>query len=139
MSQSEDMDAVNVYMSTTTIQTPAAAKIHDEWRTWYDDLGWFTRNYESETWDHARNLKNNFNLANATTASDYQAAQEVAQRGLTTEELAGGVRRTLASGQYAEPLISTNTKLGLAVVGITLALGVAAKLALGTAKTLKPI
>lgn len=108
----EDLAAIDRYMKGTLTKTGAAVKIRDEWTEWYDGIGWWG-SYSQENYDHARNLRNQFNLANATTAAERDQAQYVIETGMTTEEMAGGTRRNLSTGMYAEPLVSSETKFVL--------------------------
>lgn len=116
MSMPEDLAAIDRYMKETPGKTASAIRIKDDWTVWYDGIGWWG-SYSQENYDHARNLRNQFNLANATTSEDLEMAQRVMQTGLTTEELAGGTRRTLSTGMYDEPLISSSTKLVVVAIG----------------------
>lgn len=113
MSQSEDMEAVNRYIASAPLKTKEAGRVHDEWRRWYDGLSWLEKSWDSETWDRARNLRNQFNRANAVTAVEKERAENQIRTGLTTEEIAGGVRRTLSTGDYDVPLLSSSTRLAL--------------------------
>jgi len=131
MSQAQDLEAVNRYIAEAPLKTRAAEAAHDEWIKWYDGLSWLEKNFDSETWDRARNLKNKFNAANATNASEREMAARVAKSGLTTEEIAGGTRRTLSSGEYDVPLISTSTRMAIGGVVALAGLGYLATKAAG--------
>lgn len=121
MSQAEDLEAINRTISNAKLVTKEGAKMHDEWRRWYDSLGWFDKNLSSAVYDKGRNLRNEFFRANAVSSDAKEAAERSILDGVTTEELAGGVRRTLSTGQYADgPLITNETVilgLGLAILG----------------------
>lgn len=130
MSQSDDLDAVNRYIVQAPLKTRAAEGVHDEWVRWFDSLSWLEKSLDGETWDRARNLKNQFNAANATNAAEREQAARVAKTGLTTEEMAGGMRRTLSTGDYDVPLISTSTRMAIGGVVALAGLGfIAAKAA----------
>ena len=122
MSMPEDLAAIDVYIKTQTAKTKAAIAVRDEWTTWYDGVGWWG-SYSQENYDHARNLRNDFNLANATTREETAAVKDQMQNGLTTEELEGKTRRTLSDGTYAEPLLSESTRATLTVALIAAAVG----------------
>lgn len=118
--QADDIDAINRYIVYAKVNTKEAGKIKDEWIKWHDSLGWWDRNMAPEIYDKARNLRNKFNLANATSAKEKEEIRQVQQTGLSTEEMQGGTRRILSTGQYEtedEPIIPTSFKLG---VGVTL-------------------
>ncbi len=126
MSQAEDMDALNRFFASQHPQTEDAAELRDEWILWHDGLSWWSRNMDSSIWDQARNRRNKYNLANATTREEYEGVKQVMKTGLTTEEIAGGTKRTLSSGMYAEPysedILTTKgkvyTALGITGVGL---------------------
>ncbi len=108
----EDLAAIDRYMKGTLTKTGAAVKLRDEWTEWYDGIGWWG-SYSQENYDHARNLRNQFDLANATTQAELEQVQRVIRTGMTTEEMAGGTSRNLSTGMYAEPLVSSETKFVL--------------------------
>jgi hypothetical protein len=112
--QGEDMEAINRYIMTAPLRTSAATRLRDDWLRWYDQLSWYEREYEQATYDEARNRRNAFNLANATTTREKEAVEQVMKTGLTTEEMEGGTRRTTTEGKYItpdEPMVSTKTKI----------------------------
>lgn len=100
--QGEDMDAIAQYMAATPARTAAAQKTQDDWKVWLDGLSWWNRNYDRPTYDHARNLRNAFDLANATTAAEQTSAQQKIKTGLTTEEMTGGPTRITSDGKFSE-------------------------------------
>lgn len=118
--QADDIDAINRYVVYAKVNTKDAGKVKDEWIKWHDSLGWWDRNMSPEVYDKARNLRNKFNLANATSAKEKEEIRNVQQTGLSTEEMQGGTRRILSTGTYEtpdEPIIPSSFKLG---VGVTL-------------------
>lgn len=125
--QADDIDAINRYIAQDTpVKTKEAGKLRDEWIRWHDSLGWWDKNMDQAVYDRARNLRNAFNLANSTSAKEKAQVKEVQQTGLTTEEMQGGVRRTLSSGDYSEsdePWIPTSFKLGVGVTFASLVAG----------------
>lgn len=114
MSQSEDMEAIHRYIVNSPLNTKQAERLHDDWLGWYEGLTWWEKSMDTDTYDKARNRRNEFNRANAVTVAAKQAADEVKTRGLTTEELAGGYDRRLASGEYAENFVSSKVKVAVA-------------------------
>jgi len=100
--QGEDMDAINRFMMNTPFKTSAAEKLHNDWLRWYDALSWYDRNYSTNTYDAARNRRNAFLAANATTAAEQQAADTVKRTGLTTEEMFGKTKRITSKGEFPE-------------------------------------
>jgi hypothetical protein len=131
MSYDADLKAIDVYIKGSPLYTAEATQIRDEWTVWYKDLGWFT---SEEDYDHARNLRNRFNLANSRTQAEYARAKETVQRGMTSEEMAGGTSHALASGMYEEPLLSEKTRTTIALTALTAGLGGVAWLAYRIAK-----
>lgn len=129
--QLDDMEAVNRYIAGAPLKTRAAEAAHDEWIKWYDSLSWLEKSFDGETWDRARNLKNKFNAANATSSAEKEMAERVAKSGLTTEEIAGGTRRTLSSGEYDVPFISTSTRVAIGGMAILVGAGFLAAKAVG--------
>ena len=128
-SQDEDIDAINEFFAREPIHTSEAAKIKDEWIKWHDDLGWYSKNYDSAAYDEARNIRNRFNIANAITAEDKAFVRTVQQTGFSTEEMQGGVKRVLSDGTYStpnQPLIPTAFKVGVGATLLTAGLGYAA-------------
>jgi hypothetical protein len=80
MSQSEDMEAVNVYMRTTPLVTPEAFQIKDSFIRWYDGLSWWDKSMNSDTWDNARTRRNQLNIANQPTQAKKDEIREVLAR-----------------------------------------------------------
>lgn len=127
MSQSEDMDAINRYMRSQPLKTDEAAEIHDDWIVWFDNLSWWSRTMDGESYDQARNRRNAFNRANAVTKADKAITERVITEGVTTEELAGDADRRLSTGEYHEPLVGQSTKMGLVAIGAGLGIAWLAK------------
>jgi hypothetical protein len=132
MSQSADMDALNLYIAGAPLRTKAAGGVHDEWVKWFDGLSYLEKALDSETWDRARNLRNQFNEANAVTTAEREAATRMRTAGLTTEEIAGGTRRALSTGDYDVPLLSTSTRLAIGGVALLAGVGFLASMAAGS-------
>lgn len=119
--QADDIDAINRYIVYAKVNTKEAGKIKDEWIKWHDSLGWWDRNMAPEVYDKARNLRNKFNIANATSSKEKEAIRQMQQTGLSTEEMQGGTRRVLSTGTYetadSDSIVPTSFKVG---VGVTL-------------------
>lgn len=139
-SQSDDIDAITQYITVDTpAKTDAARAKQDEYKTWIDTVSWYNKNYDRPTYDHARNLRNEFNEANATTPAEQQAVQQVETTGLTTEETQGAGRRVSSGGRFSEqtaPPPSLPTWAKWAIAG---AIGLGALYALGKVTTLAEI
>lgn len=126
MSISQDLKAINTYMVTTEAKTSKATVLKDSWLEWFDHLGfWDLQINDKNTYDEARNRRNAFNSANATTQEEKVAAKTQAAKGFTTEEMQGGDKRISSKGVYQtedKPLIPTEYKIyaGVAVVGTIL-------------------
>lgn len=114
MSYFEDVEAIDRYITSQPVNTSAAARIKDEWIAWHDNVSTWL-GVSREDYDHARNLRNQFFLANAITPDQKAAAENTIKTGVTTEEMAGGTDRRLTTGMYGEPLISSATKTKLVI------------------------
>ncbi len=117
-----NIDAINRYIADSTINTSAGAKARDEWIRWHDKLGWYDKSFPTlEVYDQARNLRNEFNLANAKTSQEKKEIKQIQQEGLTSEELRGEASRRLSTGDYlehpeaSEPWIPTKTKIAIGI------------------------
>lgn len=118
-SQSEDLDAINMFFSTSVAVTPEAIKIKDSFIKWFSQLSFWERNLDGNTYDIARNRRNEFNLANAKTPEEKAQAQNIIKQGMSSEQQQGEADRRLSSGmlpEQPESLISTPTKLVIAAV-----------------------
>lgn len=80
MSQSEDMEAVNLYMRTTPLTQPEAFQIKDAFIRWYDGLSWWDKSMNSDTWDEARTRRNQLNIANQPTQAKKDEIRDVLAR-----------------------------------------------------------
>lgn len=100
----EDLKAINDFFhrSENAPRTPAAKAVFNEWIAWWEDNGdaWFNGTAEL---DHARNLRNDYNRANAVTAADKAKVNEVIRTGVTSEQAAGETDRRNADGGFTEP------------------------------------
>lgn len=139
--QADNIDAITTYMTSvaTQVKTAAARAKQDEYKAWIDTVGWYNKNYDRPTYDHARNLRNEFNLANATTAAEKQAVQQVLTTGLTTEEMQGEGRRVSSEGKFSEqeaPPVPMPSWVKWAIAG---GVGVGILYALGKVTTLAEI
>lgn len=120
MSQSEDLDAINRYISNSQPATSKAVELRDDWIRWFNDLSWYSKSLSQDTYDEARNRRNEFSIANATNSAEKAKAKEVAKKGFTTEQAQGEASRILSDGSFPhtpEPLIPTWAKV---VAGATL-------------------
>jgi len=139
--QSDNIDAITEYMTAvaTQVKTTAARAKQDEYKAWIDTVGWYNKNYDRPTYDHARNLRNEFNVANAVTQAEKQAVQQVLTTGLTTEEQQGEGRRVSSEGKFSEqeaPPVPMPSWAKWAIAG---AVGVGILYALGKVTTLAQI
>lgn len=120
---STGVDAIRVYMSSTPVKTPEAQTIKDAFIRWYDDLTVFGKGTQSN-FDLARNQRNRFELANATSPDETAAVKEVQTTGLSHEQASGEPDRRDESGMLPgpvapppPPLIPTPWLIGGAIVG----------------------
>ena len=99
----EANDAIQAYFVATAAVTAEAQRIKDDFLRWYDELTWIGKGLQSN-FDLARNQRNRFNLANATTPEETQQVQTVITTGLSAEELSGGTDRRLTNGMLPGPV-----------------------------------
>lgn len=142
-----NIDAINRYITEQPIKTTAGAKARDAWVKWHNNLGWYDKSFPSlEVYDKARNLRNEFNIANAVTPKEVKEVKQIQQTGLSSEQLRGEADRRLSTGDYleeedhGEPWLPTKTKVAL---GIAAGAFIAAKVAFGVyvkpwLRTIKP-
>jgi hypothetical protein len=143
LTDNQDMEAINHFISDTVAVTPEAVKLKDAWIKWFDNLGWWEKNIGTPAYDEARNRRNAFIIANQPNATAKKEMQEQLKRGIETEEMSpddfwtltpgdsgGQATRKDSSGNLPEPppepLIPTWAKGGMiiAIIG-GVALGVA--------------
>lgn len=133
----QDMAAINQMIANTEPVNARARQLKDEWITWWDDLSWLDKNVTGDAYDKARNKRNEFLKANAATAAQKAAVQQVLKGGGTTEEVEAGDNKPGEAGQFhkeerratsegkfpekKEPLIPTQYK----IVGFATAVGIA--------------
>jgi hypothetical protein len=101
MSTTDDMAAIDAYFIATPAVTPTAVTLKDQWRSWYDQLGFFGT-MSSDNYDEARNRRNAFNLANATTPAAVAQVKEVMKTGVSTEQAAGDADRRDSEGNLPD-------------------------------------
>lgn len=92
----DDMAAIKAYFVRTKAVTPSAVKIKDDFTKWYDSLWFMTQS----DYDLARNMRNNFNLANATSPTELESVKRVIKTGLTAEQMHNEPDRRLSSGMF---------------------------------------
>src|SRR4029079_2823656 len=92
--QIEDMDAINDYMRSKVIVNNAAYTYKDDFIRWWDNLGWYDKNFSSSAYDEARTRRNKFDLANVKNAAEKANVERVITTGITTEEMQGKPRPT---------------------------------------------
>ena len=125
----DDMEAINrFFMEGTVVKTREAEKIKQEWIKWWKDNKRDWTWYTQEEYDHARNIRNRFHMANAVTSEQKtEVAAYIASAKLTREELQGETRRAGTTGYYLEepdPVVPTSWKAaatigaGLVITGM---------------------
>lgn len=141
----QDMQAINQFIADTEPVTDKARQLKTDWINWWDSLNWLEKNASTDTYDKARNKRNDFIRANAVTTAEKKAAKEVAAKGGTTEEVEAGPNKPGQAGQFhkeerraneegkfpekKEPLIPTQYKVAAAAgAGVTFILVVLKKL-----------
>ena len=93
MSQIEDMEAINTYMTKTKAVTPDAQGKQRQWFSWYGGLGWYDKRYNDSVYNEARVRRNAFNLVNSVSPAERENVQRVIDTGMTTEEMSAPVKR----------------------------------------------
>jgi hypothetical protein len=122
--QGENIEAIARYIGgQEPARTPAAVKVRDEWQRFYSSLGGFEKNFEQQAYDRARNIRLEFNRANAVTPEQVQAVDEQALRGVTSEEMAGEADRRRSDGTYVPPP-SGSTSAAHVAIGVAVVLGI---------------
>lgn len=99
----DDLRAINEYFHRVAPVTPAAKKLFNEWVSWWEQNvanAWFLTQADL---DHARNLRNDFNRANAVTPEAKAKVEEVITTGITVEQQRGETDRRNTEGGFTEP------------------------------------
>lgn len=139
-SQDQDIDAITQYITVTRKpKTVAAIAKQDEYKKWIDTVSWWNKNYDRPTYDHARNLRNEFDELDAVTPAEKAAVALVHKTGLTTEEMEGGASRVSSEGRFSEQEAPTPSLPSWAKWSIAGAVGVGILYALGKVTTLAQI
>lgn len=123
--ESKNLDAIKAYFEATEAKTQPARLVKDEFTRWYDQLGFLDRS-DSNTYDHARNLRNEFNEKNAVTSSEKAAVKQVESTGVTTEETEGQPRRETSEGRFPEKPPESNLSKNLKIAGVAAGLTIIA-------------
>ena len=113
--QADDLDAINKYIVGAEIKTREAQVLRDEWIRWFDGLSWGDRYFDRPTYDRARNMRLEFELANSVSEAERAEVLQRARQGLSSEQAQGSPDRRDTSGEY-----SGRDSMGL---GSSLALG----------------
>lgn len=105
MSAGEDIEAINDFMhrAGNEPRTAEARAAFNEWVRWYEEtkpgaLGWWS----DADKDHASNLRNAYNRANAVTAREKEVTERVIKTGMSTEQMNGQTDRRNAEGNITE-------------------------------------
>lgn len=105
MLDADDIEAINTFFHDpgNAPRTPAAASAFNEWVKWYEDNkpGFFGFWSDADV-DHARNLRNAYNRANAVTPAEKQRVDDVIKTGLSEEQQRGETDRRNAAGDIVE-------------------------------------
>ncbi len=117
--QADNLDAINRFVVGTTIKTPLASPLRDEWIQWFDTRSAYQRNFDRVTYDQARNRKLAFELANATSEAERAQIMLVATTGLSSEEMQSEADRRQSGGHYSEAA-PTSPLVGLAWLGVSI-------------------
>jgi len=121
MADKADFAAINEYLMTTPIINSAAEKIKQDWMAWWHSHNndWY---YTEDDYNHARNTRNQFNIANTATPAEQAEVKAQIATGVTTEEMKGQTKTAGTTGMFYEepkPLIPTKWKVfGLITAGV---------------------
>jgi len=121
----QDMEAINKYIMEKTPLTPEAKAVQVEWIKFWKEHQKSILWYSQDEFDQARNIKRNFDLANAISSAEKAVVENHYASGITSEETKGGVRRSTSEGVYIvdeEPFLPTRVKV--AGLGILALLGI---------------
>lgn len=124
----QDLSAINDYMHSQTLNNEQATALFNDWVTWYEALGFVDLHVDdSQTYDTARNKRNAFNLANATSDDERAQVQTVITQGQSSEQDAGQTDRRDSSGNLPQappaPWVPTWAKIAIGVTaGLTIIL-----------------
>ena len=103
MSNAEDIEAINEFMHRETPKTDAARAAFNEWVRWYEATKPGVFSFWSDAdFDHARNLRNAYNRANAVTQKEKDLAERVIRTGQSREQMQGETDRRDAQGNIQE-------------------------------------
>jgi hypothetical protein len=103
VSDAEDIEAINDFMHRDVPKTAAAKAALNEWVRWYEATKPGAFSFWSDAdFDHARNLRNQYNRANAVTQHEKDLAEEVIQHGMSAEQMRGETDRRDAGGNIVE-------------------------------------
>lgn len=79
--QLQDLTAIDEFFARTQATTYKARSLKESWIKWYHSLSEFDKRLDPDTLLQARGRRNDFNLANTTTAEQKQQVQDVIDRG----------------------------------------------------------
>ncbi len=117
---SDDMEAIDRYITSVSIVNKAAIPLQDEWKSWYNQLGWYDKNLSQDVYNQARNRRNAFNLANTVNEADKTRVEKVIASSFTEEEAAGKSRIADSKGNFfiaPKPIIPDWVKYGAMGIG----------------------
>lgn len=98
-----NVEAINDFMHRSSPKTVAASLAFNDWVTWYEATKPSFFSYWSDAdVDHARNLRNAFNRANAVTTAEKKQVDTVIKTGVSLEQSAGETDRRNAAGNIIE-------------------------------------
>lgn len=121
--QGRNIDAIARYIGAQVApRTDAARAVRDEWQRFYSGLSDFEANFEQQAYDRARNLKLQYNLANALTEAERAAVMHQALEGVSSEQVAGDPDRRTSGGTYAPPP-SASGQIARAIGAVGIGLG----------------
>lgn len=84
----DDIDAIAAYFEAHPAKTTEAAGIASMFRSWYNRLG-ILDSYGDQSYETAKQYRDEYNLANATTTEEKKAAKTVQKTGVTREQAYG--------------------------------------------------
>lgn len=116
-----NMAAIVDYFNAQEPKTDAAGAIKNDFAKWYAGLGFMDRNwYMDDTYAKARNYRDSYNVANATTPQEAAAVVQFQKTGITSEQQYNeDAKARLTSGAYAtapKPPIPLGWQIAIGVV-----------------------
>jgi hypothetical protein len=122
MSQSDDIAAINNYITGSKAKTPEAERIKADWKSWYSNLSFWQQSMDDDTLMNANAKREAFNVANGSPKAPKNAppAAIIAKRlnvdsnpAVRSPTQPGIARPTLRVGSRGKDVEDWQRKLGI--------------------------